>query len=253
MIDDRVLLGFPITFKNICKVYPPTVNDVSGNEYFSIYHALFTITQEDLNDEYLKNENIKHIPTPFEYLLLNYYQGGEMQQHILDGFQFFLHEPVTIVPEINMLLIGKSEDELDPDKDLDNPRLLTEENYFDFQNMIRMVMGSSEVKPPDPEEQNLDPRILRYKRKIREADKIRAKKKQKDGPKFGTLLAAICCMGIGLTPLNIGEISYACVHWLIAMEQQKEAYDIDIRSLLAGADSKKIKPKYWIKNLDENL
>jgi hypothetical protein len=88
---------------------------------------------------------------------------------------------------------------------------------------------------------------------MREGDKIRAKKKQKDSPKFGTLLAAICCMGIGLTPLNIGEISYACVHWLIAMEQQKEAYDIDIRSLLAGADSKKIKPKYWIKNLDENL
>jgi hypothetical protein len=36
------------------------------------------------------------------------------------------------------------------------------------------------------------------------------------------------------------------------MEQQKEAYDIDIRSLLAGADSKKVKPKYWIRNIDEN-
>jgi hypothetical protein len=45
-------------------------------------------------------------------------------------------------------------------------------------------------------------------------------------------------------------MSYACVHWLIAMYQQNEEYDIDIRSLLAGADSKKVKPKYWIKNLD---
>ena len=250
MIDDRVFLGFPIDFKNICKIYPPTVNDVSGNSDFPIYNALFTITQEDLNDEYLKDERVTKIPTPFEYLLLNYYQGGEIQQRILDGFKLFIREPVTIVPEINMLLIGKSEDELDPDKDLENPRLLTEENYFDFQNQIRIVMGSPEIKPPDPEEANLDPRILRYKRKIREGDKIRQKKKNKDGPKFGTLLAAICCMGIGLTPLNIGEISYACVHWLIAMEQQKEAYDIDIRSLLAGADSKKVKPKYWIKNLD---
>ena len=250
MIDDRVFLGFPVDFKNICKIYPPTVNDVSGNPDFPIYNALFTITQEDLNDEYLKDERVTKIPTPFEYLLLNYYQGGEIQQRILDGFKLFIREPVTIVPEINMLLIGKSEDELDPDKDLENPRLLTEENYFDFQNQIRIVMGSPEIKPPDPEEANLDPRILRYKRKIREGDKIRQKKKNKDGPKFGTLLAAICCMGIGLTPLNIGEISYACVHWLIAMEQQKEAYDIDIRSLLAGADSKKVKPKYWIKNLD---
>ena len=30
-----------------------------------------------------------------------------------------------------------------------------------------------------------------------------------------------------------------------APERYKK-YDIDIRSLLAGADSKKIKPKYWI-------
>lgn len=251
MIDDRVLLGFPIPFKNICKIYPPTVNDVSGDEYFNIYHALFTITQEDLNDEYLKDERVKKIPTPFEYLLLNYYQGGDMQQRILDGFKLFIHEPVTIIPEINMLLIGKSEDELDPDIDLENPRLLTEDNFFDFQNEIRTVLGIPKIQPPDPEETNLDPRILRYKRKVREGDKIRQKKKSKNGPKFGTLLAAICCMGIGLTPLNIGEISYACVHWLVEMEQQKEAYDIDIQALLAGADSKKVKPKYWIKNLDE--
>ena len=253
MIDDRVLLGFPIPFKDICKIYPPTVNDVSGNEHFNIYNALFTITQEDLNDEYSKDENITHIPTPFEYLMLNYYQGGDMQQRILEGFKLFIHEPVTIVPEISMLLIGKAEDELDPDKDLENPRLLTKDNFFDFQNEIRVVMGNPKVDPPEPEEEeDLDPRVRRWKQKVRESEKIlqRKKNKSKDSPKFGTLLAAICCMGIGLNPLNIGEISYACVHWLIEMEQQKEAYDIDIRALLAGADSKKVKPKYWIKNLD---
>lgn len=76
------------------------------------------------------------------------------------------------------------------------------------------------------------------------------RKKKGGGPTFGTLLAAICCMGIGLSPLNIGEMSYACVRWLIAMEQQREEYDVDIRALLAGADSKKVKPKYWIKNID---
>jgi len=106
------------------------------------------------------------------------------------------------------------------------------------------------VQPPEPEDPNLDPRIKRYKAKIRAHDKIIAKKNAKKGPTLGTLLAAICCMGIGLSPLNIGEMSYACVHWLISMEQQKEEYDIDIRALLAGADSKKVKPKYWIKNID---
>ena len=250
MIDEKIFLGYPIDFKDICQIYPPTVNDVVGNKDFLIYQSLFTMTQEELEDAYAES-NIETIPTPFQYLLMNYYQDERMREKIHDAFDKFIHEPVTIIPEIEMLLIGKKEDEIDPDVDLDNPRLLTEENFFDFQNMIRMVMGEKEVKLPDPEEENLDPRIKRYKAKIRANEKIIKRKKAKEAPSFGTLLAAICCMGIGLTPLNIGEISYACVHWLVTMEQQKEEYDIDIRALLAGADSKKVKPKYWIKNIDE--
>ena len=251
MINDKIFLGFPIDFQDICKIYPPTVNDVVSNEDFTTYQALFTISQEDLDKAYLMDEDITQIPTPFQYLLMNYYQDEEVKLKIEQAFINFIHEPVTIVPEIEMLLIGKSEEELDPDVDLENPRLLTKENYFDFQNCIRLAMGMEEINPPNPEEENLDPRIKRYKMKIKEHNEIVAKKKAKTAPTFGTLLAAICCMGIGLNPLNIGEISYACVHWLIAMEQQKEEYDVDIRALLAGADSKKVKPKYWIKNIDE--
>lgn len=58
-------------------------------------------------------------------------------------------------------------------------------------------------------------------------------------------------MGIGLNPLNIGEISYAAVGALMERYQAKEKYDIDIRSLLAGAKANKVNPVYWIKNLDK--
>lgn len=251
MINDKIFLGFPIEFKDICKVYPPTVNDVVGNDDFSIYQSLFTITQEELDEAYLKDESVIQVPTPYQYLLMNYYQDEGVSQKIIDAFKQFVHEPVTIVPELEMLLIGKSEDELDPDVDLENPRLLKENDFFEFQNCVRMSMGLDKVKLPDPEEENLDPRIKRWKMKVKQSDEILKKKKAKNAPTFGTLLAAICCMGIGLNPLNIGEMSYACVQWLIAMYQQNEEYDVDIRALLAGADSKKVKPKYWIKNLDE--
>ena len=250
MIDERILLGFPIDFKDICQVYPPTVNDVVGNKDFGIYQSLFTITQEELDKAFLQDERVNYVPTPFQYLLINYHQDEKVKNKIHEAFTFFIHEPVTIVPEIEMLLIGKSEEELDPNIDLEEPRLLTEKNYFEFQNIIRQVMGTEVEKEPDLEEKDLDPRIKRYKMKIKQSEEIIKKKKSKQAPTLGTLLTAICCMGIGLNPLNIGEISYACVHWLISMEQQKEEYDIDIRALLAGADSKKVKPKYWIKNLD---
>ena len=249
MINDKIFLGFPIDFKDVCKIYPPTVNDVVGNDELITYQSLFAITQEELDEAYLKDESVTVVPTPFQYLLLNYYQDEDVRLVIERAFKFFVHEPVTIVPEIEMLLIGKSEEELDPDIDLEDPRLLTEENFFDFQNHIRMVMGL-EIIEPKVEEEEEDPRVKRWKMKIKEREKILNVKKRKEAPTLGTLLAAICCMGIGLNPLNIGEISYACVHWLIAMYQQNEEYDVDIRALLAGADSKKVKPKYWIKNLE---
>jgi hypothetical protein len=58
-------------------------------------------------------------------------------------------------------------------------------------------------------------------------------------------------MGLGISPLNIGEMSYAAMEALARKYQEKEKYDLDIKSLLAGADSKKIKPQYWIRNFDE--
>ena len=102
------------------------------------------------------------------------------------------------------------------------------------------------MEPPDPDE---DPRVKRIKAKARYRDKIKAKKGM--GITLGTLLASICCMGIGINPLNVGELSYASVDSLIKTYQEKEKYETDIKALMAGADSKKIKPKYWIRNLDE--
>ena len=65
MINDRIFLGYPINFKDVCKIYPPTVNDVVGNEDFVVYQSLFTITQEELDEAYLKDENAQQVPELF--------------------------------------------------------------------------------------------------------------------------------------------------------------------------------------------
>ena len=59
-------------------------------------------------------------------------------------------------------------------------------------------------------------------------------------------------MGINITPLNVGDLSYAAVRILTNTMQKKEKYEMDIKSLLAGADPKKIKPKYWLDEIDKN-
>ena len=245
MIDERVLLNLPIEFKGICKIYPPTVKEVVGLEHFDAFRAALTLSQEEIEDAYFGSNSTSQsqfeIPTPFQYLLITYYQEGSMRELIKEAFEFFLKTPVTIIPELEIIVVGVEEENLNPEKDLVEENLINADNFFDFQNKIRYCMGINPVEKPDPDE---DPRVKRIKAKGRERERIKARKSKQT---LGGLLTSICCMGIGLTPLNIGEISYAAVTWIIETYQGKEAYDIDIRCLLAGADSKKIKPKYWIK------
>lgn len=152
--------------------------------------------------------------------------------------------------EDKKICIGKFSDVVQQVRSVEQIKFLTEKNYFDFQNTIRQVMGEKVEKPPAPPDPNEDPRVTRIKEKARQRDRLKAKKGTANGISLTSCLVAICCMGIGITPLTIGEMSYAAIGPLMKMMQEKEKYDIDIRSILAGADSKKIKPKYWIRNFD---
>lgn len=263
MIDPRVFIKRPLSFKKNCKVYPPSVEDVLCNERYPQFLKVLTITQEDIQDDIIKKQEQKDdkqensseqkdvkIPTPFEFLLINCFYSPLFLEIVKEAFKFFMHEQITILFEQKIIIIGNLEAELVQIENFDDLIQLNEDNYFYFQNLIRMACGDKVIKPPEPIDPDEDPRVTRIKMKARERDRIKAKRGVTGGISTSTCLVAICCMGIGITPLNIGEMSYAAISPIMQMSQEKEKYDIDIRSLLAGADSKKIKPKYWIRNSD---
>ena len=245
MLEPTILIGSPLIFNNKIKIYPPTVREVVANPNFGVFYKILTFTQEDVKDEVKgKLQEGEPTPTPFEYLLINCAYANGFFVLLQGAFALFCRSKVKFDLGSKKLWFCDLEDKEE------NWRLLEEEEFFDFQNKVRVVMGDKPVPPPLPEDPNEDPRIRRIKEKARERDRIKAKQGTKGGISLSTCLAAICCMGIGLTPLNIGEMSYASVGELMRMMQEKEKYDIDVRSLLAGADSKKVKPKYWIRNSD---
>lgn len=235
-------MGLPKKFKDICLIYPPSVKEVVENDNYSKYETALTITKEQIEDEFAEESIEMMALTPFQYLLLNCAVNEAFLNITIDSFKFFIHEDVAILPELEIIFIGKREEEIDPRVDLDEPRIINEENYFDFQNEIRLCLGRSKEKMPDEDE---DPRVKRIKAKARYRDRLKAKREK--SPTLGTYLAAICCMDVGLNPLNIGEISFASANYLIDMYRQKEEYGFNIKSILAGA--KDVKLKYWIRNL----
>lgn len=238
MINPAIFIGEPLIFKKTIKIYPPKIKQVVAGPKFGVFSKILTMTQEDVNDEVKgKIPEGQTPPTPFEYLMAycQYVEG--FIDIVQEALEFFCKEKPVFSFEKNIIII--------------NEDYIGTEEFFDFQNAIRQACGDKAISPPDPYNPNENPAIRRIKEKARERDRIKAKQGRKNGISLETCLVAICCMGIGINPLNIGEMSYASIGPIIKMMQDKEKYDIDIRSLLAGADSKKIKPKYWIRNFDE--
>lgn len=247
MINEKVFLKKPLKFKNKCYIYPPTINEVVEEDKFSLYRKLLTISQEEIEDEFNEKElDMRDLLTPMEYLMNNVYNHREINEIAKEAFKFFIHEEVFFLCEHKKIVIGNLEETISKIESIDDLVIIEEDEYFDFQNLIREVLGENKISPPDPNE---DPRIKRMKAKARYRDRVKAQKGM--GLKLSSSLVSICCMNFGLNPLNIGELSYAAIQPLIRYYQEKEKYQLDIDSLLAGADSKKIKPKYWVRNIED--
>lgn len=251
----QTFLGLPREFQHKFLIYPPTIKEVVGTENFNQYRALLTLSQEELEDTFIKDNRKKgfndydkfKVPTPFEYLLANSYHSKEVEQVAKDAFYFFTRQEVTFLYEKGLIVVGNLAEELKRvNNNLKDLVFISEDEYFDFQNEIRVSLGENKIEKPNPNE---NPKVRRMKALARYRDKVKAK--QGGGIDLFTTLNAICCMGIGITPLNIGELSYASIYSLLHTYQEKEKYEIDIRSIQAGADSKKVKPKYWIRKLND--
>lgn len=246
---EQFFIGLPFNFYDICTIYPIKVKDVVADENIFRCLSLFLISQEDIEDSYTEKElPLDNMLTPFEELLNMAYNDEKLRAEIEKGFEIITHEKVTFLFKIKRILFGSLNEELLKQIDsLDELRFLDEEKYFEFQNIVRVLRG---IEPAQPYVFEENPRIRSMKAKARYRDKVKAK--QEEGLKLESVLESVCCMQIGINPLNIGELSYTALITLLKRFQEVQKFDIDLHSIWAGADPKKnnITPKNWIRNLE---
>ena len=250
MSKELFFIGAPVQFKPGVNIYPPKVKEVVSNPGYNSFSRVLTYSHEEIEDIYVKEKKeLDSFPTPLEFMLNNCYHNKDYEDVCKKAFQFFLKSEVDFLYDKKIILVGRIEEVLKNLTSIDQLVMIHEEEFFDFQNLIRMATNQKTVEPPNLNEH---PRIKAMKAKARYRDRVKAKQAAKNGMDLFTIMTSICCMGIGITSLNIGEMSYVAMQAILNQYQNKEKYQIDIDSLLAGADSKKIKPKYWIRNLDED-
>ena len=249
MSKELFFVGAPVEFKTGINIYPPSLRDVITNHGYGTFLKILTYSQEEIEDIFVQEKkDLSSFPTPIEFMLNNCYHNQDYEKVCKQAFKFFLKTEVDFLYEKKIIIIGNLKKILQSLDSIDQLITISEEEFFDFQNLIRQATNQKVIEPPDPNEH---PKIKAMKAKARLRDRIKAKQAAKNGTDLFTIMTSICCMGIGITPLNIGEMSYVSIQAILAQYQNKEKYQIDIDSLLAGADSKKIKPKYWIRNLEE--
>ena len=244
----QFFIGQPIHFIKNIYVYPALVKDVIGNPEYARYVNVLTQSQEDIWDLFVNAKNASEVtgardenaPTPMEFLMANCHDSPVFMTVTKKALEFFTHSSVRIIPENKIILFTN---DIENVKDVQELPLITEDNFFEFQNLIRIAANEDPIEKPKEKEH---PKIARMKALSRYRDKIKKKNGTKDGISLDTMICALCCMGIGLNPLNVGEISYHSALRLFSMSRKKEKYETDVKIMTAGFGNSKIKPKDWM-------
>lgn len=240
MSNEKVLFGYPLEFSDICFIYPPTYNDIAKkgyDKYIELVNIL-TISQEDLDDTFNEGNDAFDIvaPDPFEYLIVKASLDEKYEKNVIESFKFFTHLQILILFDNFQIVVG----------DLKDRKIIDKFNYFDFQNLLREANGIPLAERPDP---NMHPKLKRMKAKGRLRERVKAKQENIQF-NFSSQILALCNCGIGLTPSEIGKLTYAAGRGILRMAQQKEKYQTDIQFICAGANSDNIKPKHWMSDFD---
>ena len=124
------------------------------------------------------------------------------------------------------------------------------ENFEEFQLILR-IQNKVSIPEEIPENETPMQRKFRLRRlEVKKAKKKQNQKKQEKPVSFLNLISSMICY-LGLPLAEILKLSLFAFYDLLGRNQNREKYDYDVRAILAGADSKKIKLVHWTDNTKE--
>ena len=238
-IKAQAFAGVPTELEGICHVYPLTMREIlkiGYSRYIGMLGLLLLTEQQivDLVKEKTGQDLSVEQVNPLVYLLLSTEQNDSFLLDLQNVFSTFIKEEVLFLPSINSILVGSPDDK----------RLITVENFKDFQDILR-IQNKREVDTAPPKDESPGERKMRLLREKRDAVKRKQQQKKGETQSLVDLLEIAEVFGIDWK----NETLYA-FYSLIRRHQAKEKWDQDLAMICAGADSKKIKTKYWGENLN---
>lgn len=238
-IKQQAFLGYPSNLYNICQVRPITMGEILLPD--SLYGAALDtllLTEVDIckliKEKTGKEPKIAEIK-PLHYLLDSAEKDNSFLLELQKFFSTFITEDILLLPDYKAVVVGSPKEK----------RLITNENFSDFQDILR-IQNVKKIKEPPPENESAIAREFRLKAEYR--DSIKKKQQEKNGEviEISELLEIATVYGIDCKNTTI----YA-FYKLLTRYRAREKWQQDIQMLCAGADSTKIKTNYWAGSLKE--
>lgn len=239
-IQEQAYVGAPSSFLDICKVYPLTLYEIisMGSNNYNTKLGLLLLNELDIakiiKDKTGTEPELETIQ-PLSYLLQSAALDDLFLLELQSCFFTFIKEDILLLPKINVVVIGNPKDK----------RLITENNFSEFQDILR-IQNKKEIRKAPPENESAIARKFRLKSEQRDA--IKRKQQQKSGEEQSLVELLEIAETFGIDYKN--KTIYAFYN-LIRRHQAKEKWEQDIQMLCAGADSNKLKTKYWGESLKD--
>lgn len=236
---NKLFLGAAENFQDICFIYPLRIKEIFGlgSENFEKYLGLLTLNAREVEKK-LQESNIDQKFSAFEFLLISASLNDNFLLDLQKAFSTFIKEEVHISIDTKEIFVG----------DISRNRVLNEENFDDFQMVLR-AQNCLPVPEPIPENENPMQRKFRLRRE-QVAEAKRRNAQNGEGLPLDEVLTKLICFNVGITFDNVGNLTYYQFRKLFTCAQAKYKYDLDLSMIAAGADPKKVKPKSWLEKLD---
>lgn len=239
-IKEQAFMGVPSQFEAIGKVYPFTIDEIirMSSSTYNSYLGLLLLTEVDIVN-IIKEKTGEEIPIEqvevLSYLLQSATANDTFLLELQTAFSTFLKEEILLLPKINSVLVGPP----------DEKRLITKDNFPIFQDILR-IQNKREVKEAPPVDETPGQRKMRLLRE--KVAEVKKKQAQKNNGKqtFVELLEIASTYGI-----DVGSHSLYAFYSLLSRYQRKEKWEQDLQMICAGADSSKLKTKYWGESTSE--
>lgn len=248
----KLLAGDPIKFYNIGQVHPFTIGDIKdigGEEQFNKYLNALIMSKDMLinspDEDEDNNKQDKEIIeiTNLDLIYLLNIQDVKFHDIYMEAMKFIFKE------DINFTEYGICVGEIDKKHLIDYQKYDELIEIIKIQNCLEKQKNEDEYNPSSDKAREL----LEKRKKLREkVNQLKNKDEESDGEPLtlDDLVSILCANGNGINVFNVWDLSFYAFNDQFNRMKMFEDFQINVHSLLAGADPNEIELKHWMSKID---